>query len=283
MKKLFKSKPDKIKRVAVLGCGPTGIFAAHAAINMGFDVQLFSRRRRSEMYGSQYLHAPIPGLTKSPARKIKHILIGKPEDYAPKVYGEDHNEPVHSWLTTDEMAWDIREAYYSGFFKYRDLITDVENISGRTFGSNYPQPHKEVYEAFTDPHCLLISTIPAHMLCVKMSHNFRSRNILAAGEAFERGVFLDDYNVEKDTVTHNSEKSPSWYRAANIFEHKTIEWPAGTKVFTPHATVIQKVLGTDCDCWEGAIMKVGRQGSWTRHALAHHAYQQTLTALEGSL
>lgn len=49
--------------IAILGCGPSGLVAAHAAmqININKRVSVFSRNLRSPIYGAQYLHQPIPG------------------------------------------------------------------------------------------------------------------------------------------------------------------------------------------------------------------------------
>jgi len=57
---LFSRKP---KRIFILGCGPAGLFAAQAAAEMGCSAVIISKLRRSEMYGAQYLHSEIPGLT----------------------------------------------------------------------------------------------------------------------------------------------------------------------------------------------------------------------------
>lgn len=282
MRGLFSlRKKAKPSRVVILGCGPAGIFAAHAAAEMGFPIEIYSLRRRSQMYGSQYLHSPIPGLTKEAGRKVRHILIGRPEDYAPKVYGDEaREEPAHSWLTTDEQAWDIRQTYNDGFRRYLDRIQQMDGINAKDFTNNYAQPHLAIHDAFVDPKALIVSTIPATSTCNNLSHRFQGRAVQAVGEAPEAGVFLDDYSIEKETVTHNSEKSPSWYRAAHIFDHKTIEWPLTVRPFHPDIVTITKVLGTDCDCFTDSIMKVGRQGAWDRNYLTHHVYQNVKLALE---
>src|SRR5678809_864059 len=50
-------------RVLILGCGPSGLIAAHAAYNRGADFIVVSKARKSFMNGAQYLHAPIPGVS----------------------------------------------------------------------------------------------------------------------------------------------------------------------------------------------------------------------------
>jgi len=50
-------------RIAVLGCGPAGLMSAHAAMvatESEADLAIFSTKRKSPLYGAQYLHQPIP-------------------------------------------------------------------------------------------------------------------------------------------------------------------------------------------------------------------------------
>ena len=48
--------------VAILGCGPTGLVAAHACAMKHIPFVIFSKKRKSFLFGSQYLHEPIPGV-----------------------------------------------------------------------------------------------------------------------------------------------------------------------------------------------------------------------------
>ena len=50
-------------KVAVLGCGPAGLFACHAAVRGGAEVDVYSQKKRSEIGGAQYLHQHVPDVT----------------------------------------------------------------------------------------------------------------------------------------------------------------------------------------------------------------------------
>src|SRR4051812_38354175 len=104
-------------KIAVLGCGPAGMMAAAGAVEAaldyeGGDIAIFSRKRKSELFGAQYLHKPIPWATPPKEVTVDYRIIGEPADYKRKVYGngwlgavspEDLQEP--------HPGWDIRETY----------------------------------------------------------------------------------------------------------------------------------------------------------------------------
>jgi len=268
----------KIRKIIILGCGPAGIFAAHAAATAGKDFQIFSNRRRSEMYGAQYLHAPIPGLSLSPATDIRYTLTGTPEQYANKVYGqEDRPEFVSpESLAGHHLAYDIREAYYNGWKIYNDRITHMPRISHSDLRANQSSRSNPLRDAIADTKsCQVISTIPRTVMCYNQAHSFKARKIWAAGEAPERGIFLDDFTIAGNTVNCNGLSSPSWYRASNVFGYKTIEWPNMERQ-PPYDNVVEveKVVGTNCNCWasEDWIWFAGRNGTWSKSVFAHQAF-----------
>jgi hypothetical protein len=268
----FLKRRPRIERVVVLGCGPAGIFAAHAAAQAGKAVVIYSRKRRSEMYGAQYLHSPIPGLTTKPPVAVDYTLIGTAEEYAQKVYGDDRPSFVSpASLLGEHKAWDIREAYYEGWTRYYEFIVNVELIDGNAFTTNHYFGQEGIWDAYNDPHTQIVSTIPAPSLCMRQ-HQFKARKIWAAGEAPERGQFID-FSVPANTIICNGEVAPSWYRASNIFGYKTIEWPfGGMKPPVENITDITKVISTNCDCWLPKVWRAGRQGTWDKSVLSHHAY-----------
>lgn len=266
----------RIRRVAILGCGPAGIFAAQAADSLGYDVKLYSKKRRSELYGAQYLHQPIPGLSSNSPQTVKYTLDGDPSDYAYKVYGQMSGVSVSVEKYVGESdAWDIREAYREGYNKFQDRIIDRPDISYFSFGSL-----GSLGWLLEDKSVAVISSIPAPALCHDTSHKFETRKIWAAGDAPERGVFVH-IDIPPMTVRCSGEKSPSWYRVSNVFGHKTVEWPGDIKPMMHDASPVpvNKVVGTNCDCFDGKIHRVGRMGTFTKGVLSHSAYLQTLELL----
>src|SRR4051794_1106286 len=100
------------ERVLVLGCGPAGLMAAHAATLAGYEPTIVSRKRKSEMYGAQYLHQPIPEVSPDKSFHVRYELDGSVDGYRDKVYGDAWRGQVSPEdLETDHEGWDIRSTY----------------------------------------------------------------------------------------------------------------------------------------------------------------------------
>lgn len=248
-------------KVAVLGCGPTGLIAAHAAAINGEEVHIFSKARKSEMFGAQYLHMPIPGATPTDAKHIDYILYGDPDAYRRKVYGDDYNGTVSPEEYTGESeAWDIRATYDELWRMYAQYIHDVIID---------PLALDEIMPDFD----LVISSVPAPVLCrFHGMHAFHYKEIWALGDAPERGQSVP-YDCPDNTVICNGNDSPSWYRMSKLFGYKTVEW-SNVKPPFPVAAA-RKPLYNNCDCFP-EVMRVGRFGKWTKGVLTHHAYQEVM-------
>jgi hypothetical protein len=252
--------PKRSKRAAVLGCGPAGLFATHALIEKGWSVTIYSKRRKSEMFGAQYLHAPIPGLTESEAQTIHYNLAGTVGTYREKIYGA--NAVTVSVEALEEMhpAWDIREAYDNAWSRYFPLIEDQDVTPSFLL-------------ALTG-NDLLVNSIPLNSLCYQRdAHQFHQTSIWAYGDAPERGQFAS-YRPEPFTVECDGTPDHAWYRASNVFGYVSMEWPGGKRPPLPGVAQVVKPIFTDCSCYQSRkFINVGRYGSWTKGVLSHQAYE----------
>lgn len=253
----------RTKLAAVLGCGPAGLFAAHALKENGWDVSIFSKKRRSEMFGAQYLHKPISGLTTSLHQRLFYETWGTAEGYAQKVYhgvlSADKVSP--NYLDQVQDIWDIREAYYNAWRYYASLIVSMY------LDSSSIHSLKQGFD-------LVVSSVPAPLLCRDMDdkHKFTSETIWAVGEAPERGIF-SPVEVAPFTVICNGQEQPRWYRASNIFGYSTVEWPGDVKPPVDDIASVEKPISTNCDCHlDKKFIRVGRYGTWTKGVLSHSAY-----------
>lgn len=264
-----------MSRVAVLGCGPTGLVAAHAAISAGHDVTVYSKKRKSEMFGAQYLHEAIPGLP-AEGRSISYELWGTVEQYRQKVYGLDDVEVSPESLLGKSTVYDIRAAYDDLWDKYSPLIRErnLDNEAVR-FASRY-----EKFDA-------IINTVPAPAIC-GTKHTFMHQAIWAAGDAPERGIRVQLSNdmrdlVGTDHVVCSGLRWHDWYRFSVIFGHATVEWPyvlGHTNPPYPSASLVYKPLASNCDCWSGTnVYSVGRYGAWRKGVLVNHAYHEVIGLL----
>lgn len=256
-------------RVAILGCGPAGLMAAHAVVESGEEPHIYSRKIKSPLYGAQYLHAPIPGITDRDAHVgVDYLLRGSVEDYRSKVYGKQWDGNVSPEdLSDPHQAWDIRETYDRLWELYSGLIHDSEV---------QPRSIRALLDGNPD---LLINSIPLAALC-HQGHTFQAQEIIAAGDAPKLGINVGRmFQCPPNTVICNGEDSPSWYRISNIFDHTTVEWPGGMRVPVSTAATLPKPTKHNCDCWP-EVFNVGRFGSWTKGVLSHSAYFKTLERIE---
>lgn len=258
-------------KVAVLGCGPAGLIAAHAARSLGHDVTIFTKDPRpSKMYGCQYLHSPIPHATDlTRVAWVDYMLQGPIEGYRRKVYGDRAEVDLSpQTLTRHHPAWDLRRTYFRlwDYYAARIKVVEVGN-------------HNLVDIIGDGGFDLCISSIPKPALCGDPEHQFESTTVYVRGEAPDLGISLDDIDCPRDMVICNGDKTPGWYRASNVFGHKTAEWPWAAGMPLNSGAVVQKPIGNNCDCWSRSVLYVGRYGAWRKGILASDVYSQTLTAL----
>lgn len=274
------------KRAVVLGAGPTGLLAAQAAEDRGWEVQVFSapgedgNPKKSELHGCQYLHQWIPGLgLPTTGTPVSYLLEGTREDYRRKVYGNgwDGNvSPDEYGPEKGHQAWDLRLAYNTLWEKWESRVTSLEitpPIAAR---------------AFLTKGQIVFSSVPAPALCqYPEEHKFISQAIWAMGSRVHLRVDPDHgaapgfvgsnmpYRAADFTVLCNGNEAPRWYRAATVFGQSTLEWPGGVKPPITGVAAVSKPLSTDCDCNAGPRWhRVGRYGQWTKGVLAHTAYQK---------
>ncbi len=244
-------------KVAILGCGPSGLLAAHAAVHLGHEPVIYSIAVQSEIHGAQYLHRSIPDITsKKPDAQLTFRKLGLRSGYARKVYGSGVIET--SWTKFHDgeeyPACNMREAYDALWSLYCPVI--IERIVNAW---DLPE--------LIDSYPQVVSTIPASNLCRKPYHEFKRLTISVIGSAPDE--------VKPDQVVYNGRGSDPWYRACEIFGHR----------FTEYSHPISgqpqgfKPISTNCDCFNGRVLKVGRYGKWARGELIHHAYEDVAIAL----
>lgn len=260
------------KTVLILGCGPAGLFAAHAAALAGFDPIIASKKRKSEMYGAQYLHRPIPGLIEGAGFDVTYTLQGTSEIYRQKVYGKDWRGLVspQEYAEEDHKGWDIRAAYGEAWKLYVDKIQDLPFAS-----STQVAGFIEAMRLKGVNH--LISTIPLPMLCIDQKHGFSSQNVWAIGDAPERGIF-SPITSDLNTVVCSGSWDDSWYRKSNILGYNSVEWPEKKKVPIEGVAKVVKPLENNCTC-QPDVHRLGRYGLWGKGILSDSAFYETFMGL----
>lgn len=257
-------------RLAVLGAGPSGLVTAHIAKNLGYNVEVFSKgARKSDIYGCQYLHAPVPGIhaeIQGPGIEVNYRLDGTSNGYRDKVYGQDYRGTVSPEdLIGKHMAWDLRSTY-NALWEHNGRDVHALDVS-------VPGALAELRRSAE----VILSTIPAPMLCEKPDvHKFTWQTVWAMGDA--PGIQEVPVQVPEFTVICNGADTPAWYRAANVYGYKTVEWPVHRKPPIPEVTQVRKPLLMSCDC-NGDIIRFGRYGAWKKGILVSDVVTAVLEEL----
>jgi len=256
--------------VAVLGCGPTGLIAAHAVVSAGHEVTVISHKVFSQTFGAMYLHAPIPGISpKEPELQIQVYKMGTKEGYASNVYGDPAADC--SWENFQDgptPGWDLALAYGKLWDRYEDVIIDV-GVTSRQIPD------------FVKAYDLVFSTIPQKKLCDDWSHTFTSAQIF---------VLHGPGRIDSPNVMYYNGLPPSdwgsWYRYSSIrgyqsWEYSVTQAPPYLKQKRSDLTLIQgiKPLKTNCTC-HPFVHRLGRFGKWNKHVFTHHAFKEVTDALQ---
>jgi hypothetical protein len=261
-----------LPRVFVFGCGPAGLVAAQAASTMGHAVTILSNRRKSDLWGCQSLHAPIPYITPLTNHvKVGYALEGDVEQYREKVYGPEYDGTVSPEdLEESHTAWDLRQTYDELWERWRPNIANVPVIDGRQAADFMPD--------FTRDG-IVFSTIPRPAMCNDRKHNFDLQYVWAVGQSDDQPLPFQP--PEDNMVMCNGTPEVGWYRMSRVFGYGTIEWPWRNGKRPPFEGVVQveKPISTNCTCLPG-VHFVGRYGKWQKGVLVHHVYDEVLAALE---
>lgn len=257
-------------KIWILGCGPAGLMAAHAASTSGAEVKILSQKRKSEMFGCQYLHKPIPGISEGHGTLVDYTLRGTAAGYRQKVYGERWDGSVSGDdLLGRHYAWDIRSAYDALWRRYSPFVEQMDGIGPGMMGIIVREAEAEGAQLF--------SSIPAPAICKdKEKHSFLAERVWSIGDAPERGIF-SPVTCEENEIICNGFDSPSWYRVSNVFGYHTTEWPwrDGKKPPIEGVSEVIKPLKTTCTCFP-TVNRIGRYGQWTKGILSHSAFDDMI-------
>jgi hypothetical protein len=271
-----------MKRIAILGCGPSGLLAAHAAKKLGQDVAVLSLKERSPILGGQYLHMEVKGITGA-ASSVTYIKIGDTEGYSQKVYGKP-DVPCFRFPAGEYPAWSLTEAYGNLWDIWRDKIEDFCVTA-------------DDVDQLCEEYDLVLCTIPRSILCFKEDHKFYKQMI----RVVQGGTLLSPH-IE-NVVLYSGRPKDSWYRTSNLFGHHTTEWSEASvegvenrELFDlfdlppnedePHQEVALmggfKPLSHTCDChgeYDNFVW-LGRFGRWAHGVLVSDAFEQAQTAIK---
>jgi hypothetical protein len=249
-------------KVIVIGCGPAGLAAAHAAAGHGCDVDIYAPKLKTPQEGPLLIQRPIPGINNDHPDGTIHqrVIGGSIMDYRYKLYGDVNIGINGDILRSEYHAWNHRETYHRLWNIYSNLIHDRKVT---------PIELKHLH----DKCDLVVSTANAYMLCNLGSHIFRDVRVAVTSQASYP-------NQPDDTIIFNAGNEYDWIRSSNIFGVEVTEWmvrrgPQG-------ARIIKKPVSTDCTCYP-RVLRTGRFGAWRNETWVDTAYWDTYSAIASML
>jgi hypothetical protein len=251
--------------VAVIGCGPAGLAAAHAAYGMGANVSIFSPGVKSPQKGPLILQRPIPAITLDhPDGYIRQLVIdGSILDYRYKLYGDINIGINGDILEPGYHCWDHIKAYDALWARYMarpdPRITLIKGEVG-------PQEISHLVHEFG----LVVNTAPLIRLCYK-AHMFRSK-------AVEITLQRSYPDQPTDTTIFNAGSRYPWVRSAWLLGNECTEWLEGTAPAELGPFTIRKPIRHNCDCYPDVLL-TGRFGAWRNQTWVDTAYYDTRSVL----
>lgn len=264
--------------VAIIGCGPAGLLAAHAVAEVGHKPVIYSMRRQSQIFGAQYLHRAIPGITpEQPELTIEVIKNGTSEGYRRNVYGDrDVSVSWDKYQDGEVQGWDMSRAYEALWRKYSAGMYNVAILSDNI-------------KYLLAQYQLVFTTMPAPVACRTGGHTFDRCPIWVLHGPMDEHRLLRDthlmyYNGFPPDASVGDIVGPDWYRYSQINGYQSWEYSKKPKgVWREGRTISEgfKPLATNCDCWKGYdnLWPLGRFGKWKKETLTHHAYEEAQYAL----
>lgn len=249
-----------MRDVAILGCGPAGLIAAHAVEAFGGKPTILSKKVKSEIPGSQYLHEPIPGLTSVyPENTVQYVRMGTAEGYAEKVYGDAARYTGWDNYRAIYPSWNVIKAYDALWDRFGEEVIAWEVA-----------PYDIQY--LINTYGTVISTLPQWILCQE-SHKFHGVPY------WIKPLPMPEIDRGNDIVIYNGMEDDHWYRYSILGDRCSIEttvpirgsgWLNGTKA-----------INNDCDC-HPEVHRVGRWAEWKHGVLLHSVYHRVKEIMNGT-
>jgi hypothetical protein len=247
-------------RVAILGCGPAGLAAAHAAVGLRSEVTVFAPKRKTPQHGPLLLQRPIPGInTDHPDGTIHQIVVGGSIlDYRYKLYGDINIGINGDILTPHYNAWQHRETYDRLWNLYNDRIVD-----------DLVTPYR--LSLMHNDYDLVVSTANARTLCRNPPHHhFVSKAVAVTPKA--------EYEYQPDnTIIFNADPDVPWVRSSRIFGVEVTEWPIESA--PAQSRIIEKPISTGCICYPH-VLRTGRFGAFKNEVWIDTAYNDVFSAID---
>jgi hypothetical protein len=255
-------------KVAVVGCGPAGLAAVHAAAGMGANVVIFSPGESSPQKGPLILQRPIPAITNDhPDAYIRQIVIGGSIlDYRYKLYGDINISIQGDMLRDGYHCWNHIKAYnrlWNKYMKRGRTNPYITRIDKELDGD-------ELY-TMQNEFDLVVNTAPLKNLCYNPTHEFMFKQVeITFGHSYPE--------QPPDTTIFNAGHEYEWVRSAWLLGNSCTEWLVGTAPPELNPFTIRKPIRHECNCFP-RVLGTGRFGAWRNETWVDTAYYDTRDAI----
>lgn len=249
------------KTVHIFGCGPAGLLCAHAADQLGMRPKIYSRKQKSVIPGSQYLHGPIREITAVyPEGTVQYVRLGTAEGYAEKVYGD--KERYTGWHNYLQIvpSWNVLEMYDVLWDRYGDQVVDADITPDFIYDLDMA-----CYPTF--------STIPQQNVCI-------ADHIFEGSPYYIKTLDTPPIDAHHDIVIYNGLPGDLWYRWSILGGRCSIEATRDIWMNDPTVTSGMKATDNNCNCWPW-IHRIGRWAEWRHGVLLHSAYENAFQIMKG--
>jgi hypothetical protein len=253
-------------RVVIIGCGPAGLAAAHAAFGLGCDVVIYAPKQKTPQRGPLLIQRPIPGINVShPDGSIRQFVVGGSIlDYRYKLYGDVNIGINGDILKPVYHACRHQETYDQLWRRYKHAITD--RIVSKL----------EMTRIDRDGD-LVVSTANAMLMCDRYpypaengGHEFVSAEVAVT-------TMASYPNQPDNTIVFNAGTEYPWVRSSKIFGAEVTEWLANDEM-PVYARLIRKPISNTCNCYP-KVLRTGRFGAWRNETWVDTAYWDTYEAI----
>jgi hypothetical protein len=260
--------------VIVVGCGPAGLAAAHAASGLGASIEIIAPKKMTPQEGPLLIQRPIPGInTDHPDGTIHQVVIGGSIlDYRYKLYGDINIGINGDQLKPHYHAWRHNETYQKLWDMYENAVLDYKLTT---------REMRHIHEQAD----LVVSTASSRSMCT-LDHKFLYKEVVVTSDysypdqpdntiifnACTEDIFPDTYPSELYG------RDARWVRSSRIFGVPVTEWPFCKEPADRPSRLIRKPIGTDCNCYP-QILRTGRFGAWKNEVWCDTAYWDTYNAI----
>lgn len=257
------------KTAAIIGNGPAGVLACHAALLCGVSPRVYAPAHKthgmvpSEQRGAQYLHSHIPEANLGDPFVINYRFFGNEETYRLKIYGRDSDVKT-SWhqFRTHEIGWNLRSMYETMFYRYVGLMVDM---------TVQPQQMEYMFDDFD----FVINTAPLHAIAPLGEYSVE--HVWVVNDGVRNEIFSSPNEIHYyGDMTHAA------YRASRIHGVVQAEYPDETWASQiPNAVRVAKPLRARANT--PGVYRLGRYGKWKKGVLVDQAFAEAMEIFQGRM